>query len=121
MAHETSTDFQREDLPTIEEGLRPGTFPRRRNRAAEREQKLQKGAKRFYRIYFITIAAVLCLFLILMIPLTSWLERFETTQPDHQSQVVFTELFANQDWGKVYDAAKLSDTEFETREDFIAY
>ncbi len=121
MAHETSTDFQREDLPTIEEGLRPGTSPRRRNRAAEREQKLQKGAKRFYRIYFITIAAVLCLFLILMIPLTSWLERFETTQPDHQSQVVFTELFANQDWGKVYDAAKLSDTEFETREDFIAY
>lgn len=121
MNNETFTDIQREDLPTIEEGLRPSTFPQRRNRVAEREQKLQKNAKRFYRIYYIATAAILCLLLILMIPLRSWLVRFESTQPDHRSQEVFDELFASQDWGKVYDAAQLAATEFETRDDFIAY
>ncbi|MBQ9929530.1 MAG: hypothetical protein IJO72_01940 [Oscillospiraceae bacterium] len=121
MNQETSTEIRHEEMPTIEEGLRPGNFPRRRNRAAEREKKLQAGARRFYRVYFITIAVVLCLFLLLMIPLHSWLVRFETTQPDHRSQEVFTQLFASQDWGKLYDAAKLADTEFETRDDFITY
>lgn len=121
MNNENITEIQLEDLPTIEQSQRSTTFPQRRNRVAEREQKLQKNAKRFYRIYFIATAAVLCLLLILMIPLRSWLVRFESTQPDHRSQEVFQELFAAQDWGKVYDAAKLADTEFETRDDFIAY
>jgi len=121
MNNENITEIQLEDLPTIEQSQRSSSFPQRRNRAAEREQKLQKGARRFYRIYFIATAAVLCLLLILMIPLRSWLVRFETTQPDHHSQHVFDTLFATQDWGKVYDAAKLEDTDFETRDDFIAY
>lgn len=121
--NENTTDILLEDLPTIEESQSSvaTTFPRRRDRAAEREQKLRKNARRFYRVYFIATAAILCLFLILMIPLRSWLVRFETTQPDHHSQQVFDTLFAQQDWGKVYDAAKLEDTDFETRDDFIAY
>ena len=93
----------------------------RRSRVAEREQKLQKNAKRFYRTYFIATAVILCLLLILMIPLRNWLERFESTQPDSRSQQIFQELFGQQDWGKVYDTAKLEATEFEIRDDFIAY
>lgn len=119
MNNEYTTDTLLEDLPSLEESQ--SSAPQRRNRVAEREQKLQKNAKRFYRIYFIATAVVLCLLLILMIPLRNWLERFETTQPDHQSQVVFQQLFAQQDWGKVYDAANLNSSEFETRENFIAY
>lgn len=122
MHNENTTDILLEDLPTIEESQRSTTtLPQRRNRAAEREQKLQKNAKRFYRIYFIATAVILCALLVLMIPLSSWLERFESTQPDHRSQEVFDQLFVQQDWGKVYDAAKLEATEFETRENFIAY
>lgn len=121
--NENTTDILLEDLPTIEESQSSAaaTFPRRRDRVAERQQKLRKNARRFYRIYFIATAALLCVLLILMIPLRSWLERFETTQPDHHSQQVFNTLFAQQNWGGVYDAAKLEDTAFETRDDFIAY
>ncbi len=122
MNNENTTDILLEDLPTIEESRRSTpTLPQRRNRVAEREQKLQKNAKRFYRIYFIATAVILCALLILMIPLRSWLERFESTQPDHRSQEVFEDLFVQKDWGKIYDAAKLDATEFETRDSFIAY
>lgn len=122
MENEMMNDIQLEELPTIEESqLNTPTTPKRRNRVAEREEKLQKSAKRFYRIYFIATAVLLCLLLILMLPLRSWLVRFETTQPDHQSQQVFSELFSQQDWGKVYDAANLTQTAFETRDDFISY
>lgn len=122
MENEIMTDLQLEELPTIEESqLSAPTFPKRRDRVAEREKKLRKNARLFYRVYFISIAAVLCILLILMIPLRSWLVRFESTQPDSYSRQVFSDLFAQQDWGKVYDAAQLEDTDFETREDFIAY
>lgn len=122
MDNEMITDLPLEDLPTIEESqLNTPVFPKRRDRAAEREQKLRKNARLFYRVYFICIAAVLCILLILMIPLRSWLVRFESTQPDNYSQQVFSDLFAQKNWGAVYDAAKLEDTDFETREDFIAY
>ena len=122
MENEMITDLPLEELPTIEESqLNTPQFPKRRDRAAEREQKLRKNARLFYRVYFISIAVVLCILLILMIPLRSWLVRFESTQPDSYSRQVFSDLFAQQDWGAVYDAAKLEDTAFETREDFIAY
>ena len=120
MYNENMTDLQLENMPTIEDGLSTISTPRR-VRTNAREQKLQKNAKRFYRIYFIVIAVILCALLVLMIPLRNWLERFETTQPDHHSQIVFDDLFARQNWGKVYDAANLEGSEFETREDFIAY
>ncbi len=120
---ENITDIQLDDLPTIEESQisTAPQFPRRRDRVAERERKLRKNARLFYRTYLIATAILFCALLILMIPLRSWLVRFETTQPDHHSQQVFEELFAQSNWGAVYDAAKLEDTEFETRDNFIRY
>ena len=109
-----------DDMQEIETPAAP-PVPRRRNRAAEREEKLRRNARRFYRTYFIITALLLCGLFIAMIPLRNWLVRFETTQPDHQSQQVFNNLFAQQDWGKVYDAAKMEDSTFEDRDDFIYY
>lgn len=108
------------DMPDLGATVTTATLPRRRDRASEKEKKLRRNARKFYRIYFAATAILLCLLLILMIPLRNWLERFETTQPDHHSQKVFNELFAQADWGKVYDAAKL-DSELGTKDGFIQY
>lgn len=95
--------------------------PRRRDRAAERERKLLRNKRRFFRAYFIITGLLVCALLIAMIPLRNWLIRFETTSPDNYSQQVFDSHFAQQDWGKVYDAAKMEESGFEGREAFIRY
>lgn len=111
------------DMPDLATGTATtATLPQRRqDRVNEREQKLRKNARRFYRTYFICTAVLLCALFILMIPLHNWLVRFETTQPDHQSQQVYENLFAQPDWGKVYDLAKMEDSGFVDRDSYIRY
>ena len=109
------------DIPLSDFPVTPTLPPRRRDRKSEREQKILKHTRLFYRIYFISIAVLLCALLILMIPLRNWLKQFESTQPDQYSQHIYDTYFAQPDWGKIYDTAQIGDTEFEDRDDFVRY
>ena len=111
------------DMPDLASGTTAAeAMPqRRRDRTNERELKLRRNAKRFYRAYFIGTAVLLCILLVLMIPLHNWLERFETTQPDHKIQQIYEDLFAQPDWAQIYDLAETENAGFADRDAYVRY
>lgn len=50
-----------------------------------------------------------------------WLTDFELSQPDYKCQEVYTQLFEGQDWGSLYTLAGMEDSQFETKENYVAY
>ncbi len=111
------------DMPDLSAGTTAKTTPssQRRDRMAEKERKLRRNAKRFYRGYFIGVAVLLCALLVLMIPLHNWLVRFESTQPDQYSQYVYETYFAQPDWAKIYDLAQTEGADLAARDAYVAY
>ena len=85
------------------------------------KKAITAGTVIFYCLYFLGILA--CVFGIRygMGLLEDWLIRFEASQPDTKSQVFFQELFADPDWGALYDRCGLEGTEFEGREAYVRY
>lgn len=105
----------------VETAPRPSEAPRQPNRAPARRKRRIKGSFLFYSIYIGMVALTLIVFLILMIPLHNWLVRFESSQPDRQRDQVFSILFDDPDWAVIYDLAKIPDTEFEGKSDYVRY
>lgn len=111
--------------PALIEQEEPVTMPewKVQRKAAERERKRKKkrNSMIFYSIYFACIVIIISMFLFLMTPLHNWLVKFEASQPDTQCQQVYDLLFADPDWGVLYDLAGLEATEFEGKDEFIHY
>lgn len=89
--------------------------------AARRRKRQARNTRLFYSIYFIAITLVLCALILLMTPLHNWLVKFEASQPDTQCKQVYDLLFAEPDWGVLYDLAGLEATEFEGKDEYIHY
>lgn len=53
--------------------------------------------------------------------LEDWLVVYESSQPDTKSQEIFAQLFAEPDWGRIYEMAGLEDTEYEGKESYVTY
>ena len=50
-----------------------------------------------------------------------WLVKYEASQPTTISQTVFEKHFKNPDWAAIYDMAGIESTQFEGKDDFVAY
>jgi len=75
----------------------------------------------FYTLYFLMIGAAIYGINYGLGLLNDWLIDYEASQPDTRSKEIFTELFAEPDWGEIYDKAGLEGTEFEGKEAYVTY
>lgn len=87
----------------------------------KKKKKATKGTIAFYSIYFVCIALCFAFIAGVLSYLDGWLVKHEKSQPKVQSQQVFNSYFADPDWGAIYDAADLSDTTYEGKNEFVAY
>lgn len=87
----------------------------------KKKKKASKGTVAFYAIYFMCIALCFAFIAGVLSYLDGWLVKHEKSQPKVQSQQVFDSYFADPDWGELYDAAGLSDTAYEGKDQFVKY
>ena len=95
-----------------------------------REEPVQEAPrKRGPRLGSVIFYTIYCLFIFLFFVgtffglqwLKGWLADYEAAQPTTKSQEVFQQLFADPDWGELYDAAGITDTQYEGRDAFVTY
>ena len=90
-----------------------------------RSEKKTTGPKRhtvvFYSVYAACILAFFVGIFALMGELDQFLVKYEASQPDVKSQEVFSQLFSQPDWEKLYDMAEPKDTAYDGKESFVAY
>ena len=79
------------------------------------------GSVIFYTLYFLFIFIFFVTTFFALQWLQGWLVDYEGAQPTTKSAEVFQQLFDNPDWGALYEAAGIADTEYEGRDAFVAY
>ncbi len=84
-------------------------------------KKSKTGTIVFYSIYFVCVAAILAGILLILSPLEQWLTRYQASQPEEKCQEVFSELFSQPDWKKLYALAQVEDTPYEGADAYAAY
>jgi len=89
--------------------------------ARKRKKRISVGTVIFYFLYLLMIVAFALALRYAMGFINDWLVRFEASQPETKSQEVFDDLFADPDWGEIYDLAGFEDTLFESKEAYTAY
>lgn len=104
----------------VNQAERPANLPQRRP-PRPRKKEVSDKTRLFYRIYGISAGAILAIFLILLIPLNSWLVGYEASQPHAAADKVFREMFVAKDWKGVYEAAGVADSKFENADSFVAF
>ena len=92
---------------------------------AEAPVKEKKGPRMggviFYTFYFMFIFLFFVGTYFGLNWLQDWLYDYEAAQPTVKCQEVFDQLFADPDWGMLYDMAGVEDTEYEGKEAFVSY
>lgn len=88
-------------------------------------EKKHRGPRRhtviFYTLYFLFIAVFFVGVYFLMGELDGFLVKYEAAQPDAKSKETFNALFAQPDWGRLYDLAEMEDTPYDGKDSFVAY
>lgn len=79
------------------------------------------GGVIFYTLYFMFILVFFVGAYFGLQWLQGWLVDYEAAQPTVKCQQVFNQLFADPDWGYLYDAAGVEGTQYEGREEYVAY
>ena len=79
------------------------------------------GGVIFYTFYFLFIFAFFAAVYMGLGWVRGWLVDYEAAQPDAKCQQIYEELFADPDWGKLYDLAGVEDTIYEGKEEFVSY
>lgn len=96
---------------------------------AQKSQKRPKSPKKqgprlgsviFYTLFFAGIFLFYAATYLGLLELRGWLVRYENAQPSRKSQEVFQQLFADPDWGTLYDTAGMEDTVYESRDTFVS-
>lgn len=89
----------------------PGETPApRRTPQRKRKKRTTKGTYVFYGVYLAVILIFFIVIGIAMGALKNWLIDFQAAQPDTASQRIFSELFADPDWGEIYSLANPNDS-----------
>lgn len=104
----------------VNQSERPANRPQRRPPRPQKKE-INDKTRLFYMIYGISAGVILAIFLILLIPLNSWLTNYEAAQPHQAADKVFQELFVSKDWKAVYAAAGLKDSKFENADSFATF
>ncbi len=89
--------------------------------AKPKHKKIGPGGIIFYVLYFLLLAAIAVGTSWVLNFLDGWLQDFEASQPDTKSQQIFDQLFADPDWGKIYDLMDEETLGVTAKEDFCAY
>ena len=79
------------------------------------------GTVIFYVFYVLLILAFVVGISYAMNILRDWLIRFEASQPNYKCEEVFTDLFSDPDWEKIYELSGTEDTNFEDKAAYEAY
>ena len=92
---------------------------------APREVSERKGPRLggviFYTLYFLFIFLFFVSVFFGLQRLQNFLVEYEGAQPTTKSAEVFQQLFDNPDWGALYEAAGIADTEYEGKDAFVTY
>ena len=89
--------------------------------AAPKKKGPRLGGVIFYTLYFLFIFLFFVAVYFGLQRLQDFLVEYEGAQPTAKSATVFQELFEDPDWGALYDAAGIADTQYEGKEAFISY
>lgn len=79
------------------------------------------GSVIFYTFYFMFILIFFVGVFFLLQWLHGWLSDYEAAQPTVKCEQVFQQLFGDPDWEQLYPLTKAADTEFEGKEEYVAY
>lgn len=79
------------------------------------------GGVIFYTLYFLSIFLFFVATFFGLQRLQNFLVEYEGAQPTAKSAEVFQQLFTDPDWGALYDAAGIADTQYEGKEAFVTY
>lgn len=90
-------------------------------KAPKKKKRIKVGTIIFYILYLLLIGAAAYGIHYGLGLLNDWLVVYEASQPDTRSREIFNELFAEPDWGAIYDMAGLEGTEFEGKEAYVKY
>lgn len=103
----------------------PVETPAEEPKKEKKEKKERKGPRThtvvFYTLYVLFIVAFFVGFYFLLGELDGFLEKYEASQPDVKSAEVFGQLFADPDWGTIYDTAGMTGTEYDGKDSFVAF
>lgn len=101
--------------------------PVRKQAAQEVPEKKKKkrgprlGGVIFYTFYFMFILLFFVAAYFGLQWLQGWLVDYEAAQPTTKCQEVFDQLFADPDWGYLYDLAGVEGTQYEGKDEFVTY
>ncbi len=87
----------------------------------KKKKSPSKGTIAFYSIYGVALLLVFALLAGVLSYLDGWLSDYERSQPKVKSQETFNQLFAQPDWGQLYDMAGFADTTYEGKEEYVQY
>lgn len=101
----------------------PSAAPAAAPVAVEAPRKKGKpiGSIIFYTLYFLMIAAFCVGVVFLSNWLDGWLTDYQAAQPTTKCEQAFQQLFAAPDWAALYTTAGIQDTDYEGRDEFVAY
>lgn len=105
----------------IKQAATPAPVKKNHSASSKRSRGPRLSSVVFYAVFF------LCVFLFYsatyfgLLELRNWLNRYELAQPSTKSEEVFTKLFADPDWGTLYDMAGIQDTAYESRDAFVSF
>ena len=90
---------------------------------APQPEKKKKGIGGlvFYTIFFLFIFAFYVFVYFGLHGLQDWLVQYEAAQPTKKYEEIFDMYFADPDWGLLYDNAGIQESQYEGREEFVAY
>lgn len=89
--------------------------------AAPKRRGPRLGGVIFYTLYFLFIFLFFVAVFFGLQWLQGWLVDYEAAQPTTKSEEVFHQLFDDPDWGALYEAAGIADTEYEGKDAFVSY
>ena len=89
--------------------------------AEPRRKGPRLGGVIFYTLYFLFIFLFFVAVFFGLQRLQDYLVEYEGAQPTAKSAEVFQQLFEDPDWGALYDAAGIADTQYEGKEAFVSY
>lgn len=100
----------------------PRQAPVQQNVQAEPQRRGPRlGGVIFYTLYFLFIFLFFVATFFGLQWLHAWLSDYEAAQPTVRCQEVFEQVFADPDWATLYDVAGFTDTEFESKDAYVAY
>ncbi len=99
--------------------MQQGKFSNSNNRRASR--RISVGTIIFYSIYFLLIAGFVIGMIAGLGALKDWLVDYELSQSTNKSKEVYSQLFENPDWKKLYQMSGQEDTIYEGADAYNLY